>query len=220
MKNFQLPHNGNNYHRSISDMKNHIKKVLNMHIVNSSLDKYIDKMFNFHNLNPTYVFRIPGIANRTIIFRKSDFSIAIFPNITNINKFKQTSQPIQQSSSTQHQVKVKSEEVLEELKHERLIFQQNLNANYDDSDFDDIVDENVRSEKDFINFMRDLNEDLDDDELKKKYHQNQGKKIKNERVKHDEWDELGLSGWSGSMSANKDELPKKERYWIFFKINF
>lgn len=185
-----------------------------MHIVNSSLDKYLEKMFNFHNLNPTYVFRIPGTANRTVVFRKSDFSVAVFPNITNINKFKQNSQPIQQSSSTQHQVKVKSEEVFEELKHERLIFQQN--GNYDDSDFDDdmkqIVEENVRSEKEFINFMRDLNEDLDDDELRKKYHQKQAKKVtKNERVKHDDWDELGLSGWSGSMSANKEELPKRER---------
>lgn len=184
-----------------------------MHIVNSSLDRYIDKMFNFHNLNPTYVFRIPGgTSNRTIVFRKSDFSIAVFPNITNVNKFKQSSQPIQQSSSTQHQVKVKSEEVLEELKHERLIFQQNLNSNYDDLDFDDnmrqIVEENVRTEKEFINFMRDLNEDLDDEDLSKKYH---ARKIKNDRGKLDEWDELGLSGWSGSMSANKDELPKKER---------
>ena len=57
----------------------------------------------------------------------------------------------------------------------------------------------------------DMNEDLDDEELSKKYHQNQARKIKNERGKKDEWDELGLSGWSGSMSANKDELPKKER---------
>lgn len=193
-------------------MKSHIKKVLNMH--NASFDKFIDKMFNFNNLNPTYVFRIPDSnknKNRTLVFRKSDFSVAVFPNITNVNKFK--NQAVQSSSSsTQQIVKVKSEEVLEELKQERLIFQRNLNGNYEDTDYDEnmmkIVEENVRSEKEFIKFMRDLNEDLDEDELREKFQKNQAKRNKN---KKDEWEELGLAGWSGAMSSNKDELPKKER---------
>lgn len=214
VKNFNLPQNGNRYHRSISDMKNHIKKVLNMHILNSTLDKYLEKMFNLHNLNPTYVFRIPDGKNRTIVLRKSDFSVAIFPNITNLNKFKQTTQNIQPSPSTRHQVKLKSEEVLDELKHERLLFQKNLNGNFDDIDYDEnmrkIVEENVRSEKEFIKFMRELNEDLDDEELRKKFQQ-QNKNTKNGG--RDEWEELGLAGWSGAMSSNRHELPKKERYY-------
>lgn len=185
-----------------------------MQIMNSTLDKYIEKMFNFHNLNPTYVFRLPdNTKNKTLIFRKSDFSVAVFPNITNVNKFKKMTPSIQQvSSSKQQLVKGKSEEILEELKHERLIFQKNLNGNYEDVDYDEnmmrIVEENVRSEKEFIKFMRDLNEDLDEDELRLKFQQQiQGKK----KPVQDEWEELGLKGWSGTMSANKDELPKKER---------
>lgn len=213
VKNFNLPHghNGNTYHRTINDMKNHIKKVLNMHVVNSSLDRYIENVFDFHNLNPTYMFRLPGGKNRTMIFKKSDFSIAVFPNITNVNKFKQN-QALQGSSSNRHQVKIKSEEVLDELQQERLIFQKNLNGNLEDDDYDEnmrnIIDSNVRAEKDFMKLMKELNEDLDEEELNKSYENyknSRGKEVKNE------WDELGLSGWSGTMTSNKDELAKKER---------
>lgn len=211
VKSFNLPHgqNGNSYHKTISDMKSHIKKVLNMHVVNSSLDKYIEKVFNFHSLNPTYMFRLPDGKNRTVMFKKSDFSIAVFPNITNVSKFKQNTN-FQASSSNRHQVKVKSEEIIDELQQERLIFQKNLNGNLEDSDYDDnmrnIVDSNVRAEKEFINFIGELNQDLDEDELHEKYNQrDKGKAPK------DEWDEVGLSGWSGTMTANKDELNKKER---------
>lgn len=192
-------------------MKSHIKKVLNMHVVNSSLDKYLENVFNFHNSNPTYMFRLPDGKNRTIMFKKSDFSVAVFPNITNVNKFKDKTK-IQASSSNRHQVKAKSEEVLDELKQERLIFQKNLNGNLDDDDYDEnmknILDSNVKAEKDFIKFIRELNEDLDDEELHEKYKQkdfNKGRNSKNE------WDELGLAGWSGTVSANKDEMIKKER---------
>lgn len=170
----------------------------------------MEKFFNFHNLNPTYMFRLPGGKNRTVIFKKSDFSVAIFPNITNVNKFKEK---IQTSSSNRHQVKVKSEEVLDELQQERLIFQKTLNGNFDDEDNDEnmrnILDSNIRAEKDFIKFIRNLNEDIDEDELHKNY-KNQ-KNSKQGKISNDEWAELGLDGWSGTMSANKDEMIKKER---------
>lgn len=207
-------------------MKVHIKKVLNMHIENSTLDKYISSIFNLNNVNPTYVFRLPDSKNRTLVFRKSDFTAAVFPNITNVNKFAKPTEELQMSPSIKHPVKaVKNEELLDELKHERFIFENNLSNSYDDYDdnMKQIVDENVRSEKDFIQLMTELNDDLNDEDLREKYHQKlkqpppDKKQLLGDETKskkkseEEEWEELGLSGWSGSMSASKVELPKKEK---------
>lgn len=225
MKNYHLPHNINFFHhKSINDMKVHIKKVLNMHLENSTLDKYISSIFNLNNVNPTYVFKLPDTKNRTLVFRKSDFTAAVFPNITNVNKFTKSNENLQMSPSSKHPVKVKNDELLDELKHERFIFENNINTNYDDYDdsMKQIVEENVRSENDFIQLMTELNEDLNDEDLREKYHQRLAQpevkkpslsdklkpKIKSE---DDEWEELGLSGWSGRMAASKDKLPKREK---------
>lgn len=194
-----------------------------MHFDNTTLDKYISTIFNLNNVNPTYVFRLPDKKNRTLVFRKSDFTAAVFPNITNVNKFTKSSENLQASSSSKHPVRVKNEEWLDELKHERFIFDNNVNVDYDyDDSMKHIVDENVRSEKDFINLMNDLNEDLNDEDLREKYHQrltrppvakkqNFAEKTKPRKNEEDEWEELGLSGWSGSMASSKSKLPKREK---------
>lgn len=214
------------HHKTINDMKVHIKKVLNMHIENSTIDKYISSIFNLNNVNPTYVFRLPDRKNRTLVFRKSDFTAAVFPNITNVNKFSKTNENLQASSSSKHPVKVKNEELLDELKHERFIFENNLSVNFDDYDdsMKQIVDENVRSENDFIELMNELNEDLNQEDLREKYHQrfttqpvkvvskkpSYGEKIKSKKKSEEEdWEELGLSGWTGVVTGSKAQLPKK-----------
>ena len=206
-------------------MKIHIKKVLNMRIENSTLDKDISLIFNLNNFNPTYVFRLPDKKNRTLVFRKSDFTLAVFPNVTNVNKFNNPDNELQMSSSIKHPVKVKNEEYFDELKDERLIFENNLSNNFDDYDdsMKDIVDENVRSEKDFIQFMTDLNSDLEKEDLKEKYQKKQvqsgnqkqnfsGKIQPEQEFKKEDWEEFGLSGWSGSMSALKTEFPRSEKF--------
>lgn len=208
-------------------MKVHIKNVLNMnmHLDNSTMDKYISSIFNLNNVNPQYVFKLPE-KNRTLIFRKSDFTAAVFPNITNVNKFK-SSGKLKASSSTKYPVRVKNQELLEELKHERFIFENTLSNNdeYDDK-MKEIVEENVKSEKEFIKLMNDMNDDLDEEDLRDQYHQrlsqkparkNNRRPTKGESLKpkknseEDDWEEFGLSGWSGSMVGSKDKLPKREK---------
>lgn len=206
-------------------MKVHIKKVLNMHLENSTLDKYVSSIFNLNNVNPQYVFRLPDKKNRTLVFRKSDFTAAVFPNITNVNKFKKSSESLQTQPSMKHHVKVRNEELLDELKHERFIFENNLNNNYEDNDdsMKQIVDENVRTEKDFIKLMNELNQDLNDEDLRDEFHQlisSQEKLVDKKpfddssrpstKSEDDEWEELGLSGWSGHVAGSKGQLPKKE----------
>ena len=198
-----------------------------MHIENSTLDKYISLIFNLNNFDPTYVFRLPDNKNRTLVFRKSDFYPAVFPNITNVNKFNDKTE-LQMSSSVKRPVKVKNEEFFDELKDERLIFENNLSNNFDDHDdnMKEIVDENVRSEKDFIQFMTDLNADLEEEDLREKYRKKQtqtgyqshqkenfsGKTQPKQETKDGEWEEFGLSGWTGSMSASRNEFPKIEKF--------
>lgn len=114
--------------KTSNDMRVHIKNVLNVHPENSTIDKYISSLFNLNNMNPTYVFRLPDTKNRTLVLRKSDFTAAVFPNITNVNKFAKSSENLQASPSSKHSVKVKNDELLDELKHERFIFENNLGA--------------------------------------------------------------------------------------------
>lgn len=198
-------------------MKLHIKRVLNMHFNNATVDKYISSIFNLNKLsdNPIYQFRLPN--NRTLVFRKSDFTAAVFPNITNVNKFIKSSENLQVSSSSKHPVKVKSEEVLDELRHESLTFENNLNADDYDENMKKIVEENVRSEKEFIELMNGLNKDEDDEDIRDSYHKaTKPLAVVNTRFKKpakvvDEWEELGLSGWSGSVAGSKDKLPKREK---------
>lgn len=204
--------NLNYFHqKALEDMKFHIKKVLNLHnFQNSTLDKFISSMFNINNENPTYVFELPGKATQRVVLRRSDFSKAIYPNVTNVNKFPKNSQgrKLQASSSNKKPVKVKSEEASsEEIRREKYFF---------DNGFDDydeqmrrIVEENVRSERDFVEFMNELNLNLE-----KEFHlKNQRAKTKEQssNTKHEEkeWEEIGLSGWTGTMVKTKEDLSKK-----------
>lgn len=192
-----------------------------MRLENSTLDKYISSIFNLNNVNPTYIFRLPDKSkkNRTIVLRKSDFTSAVFPNVTNVNKFTSTTRNLEASSSSKHSVKAKNED-LEELKHERLIFENNVSNNYDDYDdssMKHIVDENVRSEQEFIRLMNDLNEDLNEEDFRQNYQQKlikkpTGKKSARQKSEEEQWDELGLSGWSGNVAGSKDQLPKKQKF--------
>lgn len=220
-KSFHLSENLNYFHqKAANDMKVHIKNVLNMNsrFENSTVDKYISSVFNLNNVNPTYIFRLPDKKNRTLVLRKSDFTAAVFPNITNVNKFKKSTEKLVTSSSSRRPIKAKNEEFNDELKSERFIFENNLNNNEDnDENMKHIVEENVRTEQDFIKTMSDLNEDLREEDLRLSYHEKLTSKKPEKKFnakknsEDDEWDELGLSGWSGSVAGSKSGLPKKDK---------
>lgn len=208
-------------------MRVHIKKVLNVQLNNSTLDKYISAIFNLNNVNPTYVFRLPDNRNQTLVLRKSDFTAAVFPNITNINKFKKPADKLEMSSSIKHPVAVKSEESVDELQHEKNIFENNVKDNFEDYDDDmnHIVDENVRSEKEFIQLMTEMNEDLNEEDLRQSQRQKlvqppKKKKPKQKLSEEAQWEELGLSGWSGTVAGSKDQLPKKEKFEFLVLVAF
>lgn len=208
-------------------MRVHIKKVLNVQINNSTLDKYISSIFNLNNVNPTYVFRLPDNRNQTLVLRKSDFSAAVFPNVTNVNKFKKPADKLEVSSSIKRPVALKSEDSIDELKHEKRIFDNNISGNFEDEDdMMHIVNENVRSEEDFIKLMNEMNDDLNEEDLRQIQHQKlvqppKKKKAPKQKIsEEDQWEELGLSGWTGTVAGSKELLPKKEKFEFSILIVF
>lgn len=226
-----------NKEKLITDMKNHIKQVLNMQKTDLIIDRYLSSIFNLNNPNPTYIFKL---ENQTLVFRKSDFSEAVFPNITNLNKFKRnTNGTTQNPKNRYNDNKI---EDLSELKQEKLVFDNRINDDLDEKLLK-IIEENVRTERNFIKFMDDLNHDLEDEDyratkngekisakLTAKYHtkaplwKTTTPKMNFKELfkpKDDEfnqkvnWDDLGLSGWSGGLKEYKSEfagISTIERY--------
>lgn len=221
---------------------------------NSTLDDYVKNYFRIDNPNPTYVFVIPDENNRTIIFKRSDFRQAIFPNITTINKFRNkfnltisltTGKDDNQNSGDDY-------ELFSNLRPEKLI-----KKTEDYSDFDEemlrIVAENVRTERNFIKKMEEINSGSVDGQhesfttnpktvvipretsvkpksvkTKKSFRLDTsyagsrkiGQFVSPDSLKvsyrphssDDDWDSLGLEGWSGGLREVKGELNIHERY--------
>lgn len=185
-------------------MKEHIKKVLNIRLDNTTLDRYVSAIFNLSNNNPTYVFRLPD--RKKLTFRKSDFTKPVFPNITNVNKFAKSSGKLRMQSSVKHQVKIEDEQLYDEL--------QDFDFDYDDH-VKEIIDKNVRSEKDFLQSMNELNDDINDRQQLTSSPPPPPKYIKKKllkpktKIEKDEWELLGLDGWSGTIAVSKGDLPRR-----------
>lgn len=142
-----------------SDLMDHIKRVLNLKPVDgTSIDQYVANAFNVHQQDPLYVFILPGEKNETIVHRRSDFGEAVFPNVTTLQmlrKIAQHSKWLQQSENADRKSEKfwKSDERFR-LKYEQ--FKQNAN-DLDEGESVKIVEENVRTERNFFKFLDTLN---------------------------------------------------------------
>lgn len=150
---------------SINLLKNQIKFILNLHTKNESIDKYIIESFNVFNPDPLYIFVLPDGSNRTIAFRRSNFSDISFPNTTSL----QTIQTILKSSKYAHLFPS-----AEEMAAKQLALGDNFFSKYNqfmsnekdlhEAESFKIVEENVRTEKSFFKFMDKLNEEVNSDD--------------------------------------------------------
>lgn len=177
---------------------------------------------------PNYIFVLP--ENKTLTFRKSDFEPPILPNVTSMNKFKSMQKHVtdsQISSST------KREKYLEYKKEN-----ESDNKNEDENEYDSIIKENIQTERNFVEFVNEMNDDLNAEmnktNNKKKVIENQFKKSKtkeiiskNERhfdsdlykvnkkynkdMNAKEWSDLGLDGWEGAITSKKKDTRFKEK---------
>lgn len=146
----------------IGDLKNHIKRVLHLESSDdASTDEYVANAFNIRNQDPLYVFVLPGVKNETIVLRRSNFDEAVFPNVTDLlimRKLMAQSKWVQSENTDR-----KSEKFWKADERFRIKYEQfKRNANYLDEDESmQVVEENVRTERNFFKFMDTLN-DVDD----------------------------------------------------------
>ncbi|XP_058116725.1 uncharacterized protein LOC131288402 [Anopheles ziemanni] len=218
-----LAHHYNQGTFATGKMKTHIKRILNIHDENGTLDNYLLSLFNTENLNPTYVFLLPMDGKnhvRKLIYQRSDFEEAEFPNVTTINKF--TGRPNRTAASAAMVVTSKPGG---DLQLEKKIFE------YIDKDTMDegtlkVVEENVRTERNFIKFMDDLNRDLEEEERRRTLKETMRKSASvrlpsslftpytYRSTQTVGWDDLGLEGWAGGLreiQGHRFEHPVLEK---------
>lgn len=161
---------------------------------------------------PNYIFLLP--ENKTVILRKSDFDHVIYPNVTNVNKFgknkKLTNNKNKDSAISESASKEKFEKFYENIKN-------------DDEDYERIVKENIQTERNFVNFIEEMNLDLSSEEVKVNNNDNEKIKIhlkdkidaKNnnnnnkKRLNGGGWDDLGLEGWEGALTEKRKNITNK-----------
>lgn len=137
---------------------------------------------------PNYIFILP--ENQTLILRKSDFDHMIYPNVTNVNKFNK------------------------DLQHTGSVTKESLYDNKsDEEDYENIVKKNIQTERNFVNFIEEMNLDLNSEEVKAK---RKNTPIKNKVFKDEietnkkinQWDDLGLDGWEGAITEKRKNKTK------------
>lgn len=217
----------------------HIKSALS--VKNTTIDKYILNFFNIDNPDPLYVFVLPDTTkNRTVVLRKSNFSPAIFPNISILDK------RIQWHSSTLKAVPpthLPAES--KRIQRSRLPpDDSNVESVASTEDEQYVVAENVRTEKNFFKFMDKLNNgrisnDVQEQPSAVALHQIHGdlsyeiddvlpngyrfplekpgdsfyqRQKYPKRSTRISWKELGLNGWSGRLSKPGIHYRKGKRF--------
>lgn len=123
----------------------------------ASIDQYVSNAFNVHNQDPLYVFVLPGAENETVVLRRSNFEEAIFPNVTilrMLRKMVKTSKWLQTENTDRKSEKFWKPDERFRAKYEQ--FKQDAN-DVDEDESMNVVEENVRTERNFLKFMDTLN---------------------------------------------------------------
>lgn len=137
---------------------------MGLHAKNDSIDKYIVESFNIYNPDPVYVFVLPDASNRTLVFRRSNFTDISFPNTTSM----QAVQNLLKSSKFAHLFPNDDERISKQMALDQRFFAKYKEFMSSENDLHEaeslkIIEENVRTEKNFFKFMDKLNEDIDSD---------------------------------------------------------
>lgn len=137
-----------------NSIETQIKRFLNVHPSNTSLDHVIRNVFNIDNPNPMYIFVLPGgEKNRTLVLTRNNFDTAVYPNISTGRRFvkddRHANKLLQLFDRTANKDKLKESDV-----DNTIVDLKDL----DESESMRIVAENVRTERNFIEFMERLNE--------------------------------------------------------------
>lgn len=204
-------------------MRAHVKSVLNISTNNfdDAIENNLMPQLNLENPNPTYIFILPEFAyNRTIKLHRSDFLTATYPNISYGKRiYKKNSFGIHFDVFDKHSMSFEEIEMLNNIQSQK-IFQNDFN-NFEFDQYSNVINENLRTERNFVRMMVEVNnypETFTEKSLKKSNVENE-KHLKNSNYKYSfqqsnnhkdnvDWNSLGLEGWSGGLSEGK---PKDNR---------
>lgn len=152
-------------------LKDYIKDVLKMKQTNETIDNIVTTSFNLDTPDPMYVFLLPDdTKNRTLVLHRSSFDKAVWPNISpiqrhvirsNISKLYNLIETIEKIRPQ----KFKPVPVIRLVK-KRPKGQQGQRPKAPDADLEEaesirVVEENVRTERNFLRYMEFLNEHPD-----------------------------------------------------------
>lgn len=140
----------------VNVLKNHIKEVLNIELTDRQADQYIVNSFRVDNPDPMYVFVLPDDRrNETVYFRRTDFTEAVFPNVSTLQKIRKMmvdSKLMPEIGKGRRESRVVDEKFMRNFER----FKSN-STEFDEAEHMKVVEENVRTEKNFFKFMDELN---------------------------------------------------------------
>lgn len=136
----------------LNTIETQIKQFLNVHPSNKSMDNLIRDVFNIENPNPMYIFVLPGEKNRTLVLTRNSFDQAVYPNISTGQRFVKDDHHANRLLQLFDSGAIKDK--TKETDAENLIFDF---KDLDEAESMRIVAENVRTERNFIEFMERLN---------------------------------------------------------------
>ncbi|KAG4075541.1 hypothetical protein HA402_003366 [Bradysia odoriphaga] len=138
----------------LNSIETQIKQFLNVHPANKSMDLLIRDVFNIDNPNPMYIFVLPGEKNRTLVLTRNSFDQAVYPNISTGQRFIKDDHNAKKLLQLLDNGAIKDKS--KDADVDNLIFDL---KDLDEAESMRIVAENVRTERNFIEFMERLNKD-------------------------------------------------------------
>lgn len=154
-----------------ASIKDHIKDVLKLELMNQTLDNLVASSFNLDTPDPMYVFVLPeSTKNRTLVLRRSGFNEAVWPNISplqrhimhaNISQLYNLIENAESKVLHKQPRRIKASVPTIRLVKKRPKGQTRpkaVNADLDEAESVRVVDENVRTERNFLRFMEYLND--------------------------------------------------------------
>lgn len=181
----------------VSSLRDHIQNILQM-----SDGNLLSSMFTIKSPNPAYIFQLPTSnyhETKSLVLRRSDFGPAIYPNVTELREYRAKFGQFQSATpkwdaDDRHGLSA------------QLVNFKSSNPNLEDTVVQKVVEDNVKSERDFADFVADLNRNQErfsainptaSASRRNSWKSRIKKKQQKQRV---DWDSLGLPGWAGGLT--------------------
>lgn len=156
-----------------TNLKDYIKEVLKLDVRNQTVDNIVTTSFNLDTPDPMYVFLLPeNTKNRTLVLHRSSFDKAIWPNISPIQRHVMHSNISKLYNLIENIEKIRPQKIKPTVPIIRLVKKRpkgqnvlqrpkSVDADLEEAESIRVVEENVRTERNFLRYMEFINEHPD-----------------------------------------------------------